>query len=231
MASDTPTPIATTGSGTRCAAETPIKADIVLPPMIGQGCAKGLAGTANSSTAVAPIGATMRGMWSPSPNSQPLINPVSAMPKRAPKHAIRRSRNVAPARIGLNSWNPNMLPSRVGSSRAGVRTRLTDRAPEANGRPRDAVHQRLHAAQPRKDAWRPCIPPLHAIALPSQIPWTTTHLPFLHGAPLEAGNGSAGTSHVYAARHRSRASDSGVRPTLSGELDNLRSGGTHQGGT
>ena len=65
MASETPTPMASTGLGMKWAAVTPIRAEIVLPPMIGQGWASGLAGTAKSSTAVAPMGATIRGMCGP----------------------------------------------------------------------------------------------------------------------------------------------------------------------
>ena len=57
--------------------------------MIGQGWASGLAGTAKRSTAVAPIGATIRGMCGPSPTIQPLTRPVSAMPRRAPRQAMR----------------------------------------------------------------------------------------------------------------------------------------------
>ncbi len=40
---------------------TPTTAAIVLPPIIDQGCAKGLAGTANNKTAEAPIGAIKNG--------------------------------------------------------------------------------------------------------------------------------------------------------------------------
>ena len=36
---------------------TPTSAENVLPPITGQGCASGLAGSANTSTALAPSGA------------------------------------------------------------------------------------------------------------------------------------------------------------------------------
>src|SRR5690349_10567098 len=49
---------AATGSSISFAQLTPINPATRLPPTIDQGCASGLAGTANSSTADAPIGAT-----------------------------------------------------------------------------------------------------------------------------------------------------------------------------
>src|SRR5689334_6496323 len=61
IASATAAPAARTGSWMNCATSVPVKAESVLPPMIDQGCASGLAGTANSSTAEAPIGATSSG--------------------------------------------------------------------------------------------------------------------------------------------------------------------------
>src|SRR5690242_16349566 len=60
MASATARPEANTGSWMKCATVTPTSADMELPPMIDQGCANGLAGTAKRSTAEAPIGATSR---------------------------------------------------------------------------------------------------------------------------------------------------------------------------
>ena len=57
---------ATPGSCIACAQNTPINADTRLPAMIDQGCASGLAGAANSSTADAPIGAMNQGLALPS---------------------------------------------------------------------------------------------------------------------------------------------------------------------
>ena len=68
IANDTPTPVAMMGSLIRLAASTPMMAEIVLPPMIDHGWASGLAGTANSSTAEAPIGATINGRCDPFPS-------------------------------------------------------------------------------------------------------------------------------------------------------------------
>ncbi len=59
IANEAPTPIAMIGSWMKCAAMMPIIAEIVLPPTIDHGCAKGLAGTAKRRTAEAPIGATI----------------------------------------------------------------------------------------------------------------------------------------------------------------------------
>ncbi len=61
MAADTAIPAAMALSGMRCAMAMPVNADSVLPPMIDQGWASGLAGTAKSSTAEAPRGATSKG--------------------------------------------------------------------------------------------------------------------------------------------------------------------------
>src|ERR1700761_6544490 len=49
-------------SSMQAAQVTPISADTRLPPMMDQGCASGLDGTANSSTADAPIGAMNHGL-------------------------------------------------------------------------------------------------------------------------------------------------------------------------
>jgi len=45
---------------------TPISAESTLPPMMDQGCASGLAGTANSNTAEAPMGAMNQTLEVPS---------------------------------------------------------------------------------------------------------------------------------------------------------------------
>src|SRR4051794_9620764 len=122
IARETPTPMATIGSGMKWAARTPMNAEIVLPPMMGQGWANGLAGTAKRRTADAPIGATMSGMCGPSPKNQPQIRPVSVMPARAPRQPMRRSRRVAPARIGLKKRKPGpRLLRREGPMDSGIR--------------------------------------------------------------------------------------------------------------
>ena len=58
IAAPTPTPAATRASSKSQAAPSPTAVEMRLPPTSGQGWASGLAGTANSSTALAPIGAT-----------------------------------------------------------------------------------------------------------------------------------------------------------------------------
>ena len=61
IASATAQAAAIVTSGIAQATPSPTKAEMVLPPMTGQGCASGLAGTAKTSTADAPIGATSSG--------------------------------------------------------------------------------------------------------------------------------------------------------------------------
>ena len=58
IAAPTPTAAATRASSNSQAAPSPTAVDTRLPPSTGHGCASGLAGTAKSSTALAPIGAT-----------------------------------------------------------------------------------------------------------------------------------------------------------------------------
>ena len=93
-------PTASAGWCTRRATATPMIADTVLPPMTAQGCDNGLAGTANSSTADAPIGAIRIGRVVPTAENRAQTSHVSMMPISAPAQAIARSRRLAPARIG-----------------------------------------------------------------------------------------------------------------------------------
>ncbi len=69
MASDTASADASTGSPIIRAQVTPTTEATRLPPMMDHGCASGLAGTANSSTAEAPIGATSTGMGTGPPGT------------------------------------------------------------------------------------------------------------------------------------------------------------------
>ena len=57
IAAPTATAAAAAGSGSSVAQASPTSAEAVLPPITDQGCASGLAGTANTSTALAPSGA------------------------------------------------------------------------------------------------------------------------------------------------------------------------------
>ena len=74
---------------------------MVLPPMIDHGWASGLAGTAKSSTAEAPSGATSSGRCSRLPTAQPEMSPVMPMPMSAPRQAMPRSRKLVPAMRGV----------------------------------------------------------------------------------------------------------------------------------
>src|SRR3954463_506326 len=57
IASDAAMAAASTGSPISLAQVTPINPAATLPPMMDHGCARGLAGAANSNTAEAPMGA------------------------------------------------------------------------------------------------------------------------------------------------------------------------------
>ncbi len=57
----TPAASAVCEGGNSITQAMPISADTVLPPMTDHGCASGLDGTANTSTALAPMGATSHG--------------------------------------------------------------------------------------------------------------------------------------------------------------------------
>ena len=59
IAPPTAIPAAIVASGTARKAATPTSVETIFPPTTGHGCASGLAGTANTSTADAPIGATI----------------------------------------------------------------------------------------------------------------------------------------------------------------------------
>jgi hypothetical protein len=93
IAIDTASAEATTGSSTSSAHVTPTVAATRLPPRIDHGCASGLAGTANSSTAEAPIGATSRGMCAARVSgTKRIVTPVKRMPSSAP--TAERTRSV-----------------------------------------------------------------------------------------------------------------------------------------
>ena len=91
MARATPSAAAHTGSATKLAQVMPAKAETVLPPTIAHGCAMGLAGAANSKTALAPIGATSHVAESAGSLSQREISAVRPMPNAAPTNARQRS--------------------------------------------------------------------------------------------------------------------------------------------
>src|ERR1700754_327067 len=79
------------GSGMSIPQITPTVADTRLPPISDHGCASGLAGTANSSTADAPIGAISIGNAALEPNITCISVAVSARPIKAPADERIRS--------------------------------------------------------------------------------------------------------------------------------------------
>ena len=98
MAVATANAAAKAGSPIACATTTPKMPEMKLPPTIDQGWASGLAGTANSSTADAPIGAMIHGIVTGNIAAQ--IRPARLIPTSAPTLATTRSRRLAPASSG-----------------------------------------------------------------------------------------------------------------------------------
>ena len=82
----------------RIAAKTLISAEMTLPPRMAHGCARGLARTANSRTADAPIGAISTGINGDQLTHHAEIAPVMAMPCNAP-NALR---SQSPATMRAN---------------------------------------------------------------------------------------------------------------------------------
>ena len=70
---------------------TPANAETALPPKTAHGCAIGLAGSANTIIAVAPMGATSQVTGTLPSNSQRLNTAVTARPRIAPKNARQSS--------------------------------------------------------------------------------------------------------------------------------------------
>src|SRR5580704_4260144 len=105
IASATASAAAPTGSAIQPAQATPTVAETRLPPMMDHGCASGLAGTANSSTADAPIGATRRGMLAAGPSRKCIVPPVNAIPSNAPRHDLRRSGQRTAIGLGIKLEN------------------------------------------------------------------------------------------------------------------------------
>jgi hypothetical protein len=115
--------MASGGLVTSVATVTPTKAEIVLPPTIDQGWASGLAGTAKSSTAEAPMGATISGRFGSCPMKSAQTRLVRQMPISAPTQPINRSFSVAPARIGAKNLNLDEVPG-FWASCGGVATMI-----------------------------------------------------------------------------------------------------------
>src|SRR5690606_31856016 len=78
---------------------TPTTAAMVFPTIIFQGCARGLAGTANSNTEDAPIGAIYQALKSP--RIHKLSNEDTAKPIRAPMPHNRRSLSGRTLKFGF----------------------------------------------------------------------------------------------------------------------------------
>src|SRR5690606_21155830 len=78
---------------------TPITAAMVFPTRIFQGCARGLAGTANSNTEDAPIGAIYQA--SKSPRIHKLNKDETTKPNSAPTPQSKRSFSVRILKFGF----------------------------------------------------------------------------------------------------------------------------------
>lgn len=109
MATAAATPQARPGSGISRPAQTPTVAASALPPTIDQGCASGLLGTPNSSTAEAPIGAINHRFTSP--KIKWLIQPASISPKPAPTLEISISRLPTASGCGHRRAHPTFTRS------------------------------------------------------------------------------------------------------------------------
>jgi len=96
---------------------TPINAARVLPPTIDQGWARGLAGTANRSTAEAPIGAISQGPAEP--EAQVHSTPVSSKPTNAPTRLRNRSTALTVSGAGTKLRNQRIIVILPGEERAG----------------------------------------------------------------------------------------------------------------
>src|ERR1700761_7384712 len=100
MEAPTAAPMASVLWPSTLATATPANAETTLPPKIDQGCASGLAGTANNSTAEAPIGATSKERPPVDFDSRAQPRAVATTHIRAPKDALMRSARLAPASVG-----------------------------------------------------------------------------------------------------------------------------------
>ena len=84
------------GSGMAPEQTAPTNADNVLPPNTGQGCARGLDGIPNTSTALAPSEASIQGPGAIAPAHQRLSRAVIKTPITAPTTKRSRSRPSMP---------------------------------------------------------------------------------------------------------------------------------------
>jgi hypothetical protein len=89
IANATATEAASTGPGSQMAQHKPTTADKVLPATTAQGWASGLAGAVNTSTALAPMGATNQTVAAGA--SHALKRAVHKIPNQAPNTARKRS--------------------------------------------------------------------------------------------------------------------------------------------
>src|SRR5688572_33341646 len=121
MAAATAAAPATAGSGMKRTHSTPTKAESVLQATTDQGCASGLAGTANTSTALAPSGATSQALAGELAHRRHNTAAVR-MPSAAP--AIDRQRSDALTASGAGR-NPLSQVERL-VSQAGLRAAAGD---------------------------------------------------------------------------------------------------------
>jgi len=99
---------------------TPASADSVLPAKTAHGCASGLAGTPNTSTADAPMGATSQGHASPA--KRWLLQPANKTPNPAPATTRRRSRQSGPMADGRKACSQIDRPAASGERNLERRT-------------------------------------------------------------------------------------------------------------
>jgi hypothetical protein len=132
IASPTAQAAASASGAMKRAQLTPISAPSRLPPTMDQGWASGLAGTANSSTAEAPMGAASHSAAGPGPSSQALARPVTSTPTSAPSPERRRSRRST-GLAGPQAQQPE--------GKRGIHERAEPAACEAGRRTRQEVEE------------------------------------------------------------------------------------------
>ena len=106
---------------TPCTPAMPTSADNVLPPTTAQGCAIGPAGSANTSTALAPRGAISQGRRSKTgPPNRWHSRPVRKMPMSAPANMRNPSRWSIPVRAGMKARHQAELAKTEKRPRGGA---------------------------------------------------------------------------------------------------------------
>ena len=139
IAAPTATAAARSGFAIERATVTPTSADMKFPPRAGHGWARGLAGTANRSTADAPSGAMSKGMAPAVPKARLLPAPARRMPSSAPEPA----RAASDSRTAFSSETGMFINWRIGVRLCSARRLRDSGAGESTRQPVIAVNKGL----------------------------------------------------------------------------------------